>query len=168
MRHQSASGDKMMGKRQQDRDEWVRLNTCRFCIGSHLHSCTGYDCRDAIRQAEEAFDKMKMNRATDLTPWFTDDLKGNGNIVSAWILSTDDKKEIVIKFSKDIPENGRKFMLTAISSKLLATAICEDIKAAGESSFGNMMDGMSIREWNEHDGEFVRTAIPHEMEESQK
>lgn len=111
---------------------------------------------------------MKMNRATDLTPWFTDDLKGNGNIVSAWILSTDDKKEIVIKFSKEVPENGRKFMLTAISSKLLATAICEDIKAAGESSFGNMMDGMSIREWNEHDGEFVRTAIPHEMEECQK
>lgn len=62
MRHQSASGDKMMGQRQQDRDEWVRLNTCRVCIGSHLHSCTGYDCRDAIKQAREYCDKINAIR----------------------------------------------------------------------------------------------------------
>lgn len=44
--------------RQQDRTEWVRLNTCRICIGSHLHTCTGYDCRYAVKQAEEYFDRI--------------------------------------------------------------------------------------------------------------
>lgn len=45
-----------------NREEWVRLNTCRFCIGSHLHSCTGYDCRDAVREAENCFEKMQKAR----------------------------------------------------------------------------------------------------------
>lgn len=48
--------------KQQDREEWVRLNTCRFCIGSHLHSCTGYDCRDAVKEAENCFEKMQKLR----------------------------------------------------------------------------------------------------------
>lgn len=47
---------------QQTREEWVRLNTCGFCIGSHLHSCTGYDCREAIKKAEEQFDRMTERR----------------------------------------------------------------------------------------------------------
>lgn len=42
-----------------DREEWVKLNTCKFCVGSHLHSCTGYDCREAVKKAEEYFDRMK-------------------------------------------------------------------------------------------------------------
>lgn len=47
--------------RQQDRAEWVRLNTCRFCVGSYLHSCTGYRCEPAIKEAEEYFKRrMKM------------------------------------------------------------------------------------------------------------
>lgn len=47
--------------RERDRDEWVRLNTCRFCVGSHLHSCTGYRCEPAIKEAEEYFKRrMKM------------------------------------------------------------------------------------------------------------
>lgn len=40
-----------------DREEWVKLNTCKFCVGSHLHSCTGYDCREAVKKAEEYFEK---------------------------------------------------------------------------------------------------------------
>lgn len=66
MCHQSASGDKMTGQRQQGRDEWVRFNTCRFCMGSHLHSCTGYDCKDAIKQAKEEFDKMNRWRVQQM------------------------------------------------------------------------------------------------------
>ena len=47
---------------QQSREECVRLNTCGFCSGSHLHSCTGYDCREAIKKAEEQFDRMAERR----------------------------------------------------------------------------------------------------------
>ena len=44
---------------KQDREEWVRMNTCKFCVGSRLHSCTGYDCRDALKDAEEYFDRRR-------------------------------------------------------------------------------------------------------------
>lgn len=40
-----------------NREEWVKLNTCKFCVGSHLHSCTGYDCREAVKKAEEYFER---------------------------------------------------------------------------------------------------------------
>jgi len=45
---------------QRDKEEWVRLNICRFCIGSHLHTCTGYKCEPAIKKAEEHYDKMQI------------------------------------------------------------------------------------------------------------
>lgn len=49
-----------------DREEWVKLNTCKFCVGSHLHSCTGYDCREAAKKAEEYFEKTaRRNRTMD-------------------------------------------------------------------------------------------------------
>lgn len=44
---------------KRSREEWVKLYTCRFCVGSHLHSCTGYDCREAVKKAEECFDRME-------------------------------------------------------------------------------------------------------------
>lgn len=42
---------------ETSKKEWIDHNTCRFCIGSRLHTCTGYDCRDAIEKAEKAFKK---------------------------------------------------------------------------------------------------------------
>lgn len=49
-----------------DREEWVKLNTCKFCVGSHLHSCTGYDCKEAVKKAEEYFEKtVRRNRTMD-------------------------------------------------------------------------------------------------------
>lgn len=47
---------------QQDKEEWVRLNTCRFCIGSHLHTCTSYQCKPAIKKAEECFEKVIVKK----------------------------------------------------------------------------------------------------------
>lgn len=49
-----------------DREEWAKLNTCKFCVGSHLHSCTGYDCKEAVKKAEEYFEKTaRRNRTMD-------------------------------------------------------------------------------------------------------
>lgn len=39
------------------KEEWLKYNVCRFCVGSRLHTCTGYDCRRAIEKAEEIFEK---------------------------------------------------------------------------------------------------------------
>lgn len=32
---------------------WAKQNCCHFCIGRHLHSCTGYDCREPYQKAYE-------------------------------------------------------------------------------------------------------------------
>lgn len=158
--------------RQQDREEWARLNTCRFCIGSHLHTCTGYRCEPAIKQAEEYFDKvvrMKMKQATDLTPFFTEQLKGNENIEKAWILTDgDEEKNLVIKFGDETPKIARGIMLMAISKNLLIMADDEDKKAGGESSFGDLMNGIKIREWNPADERFIKESEPHEISKAEQ
>ena len=62
--------------RQQEREEWVRLNTCSFCIGSHLHTCTGYRCEPAIEQAKQYYDEIIMRKKEMKTIYVrTDTLK---------------------------------------------------------------------------------------------
>jgi len=41
-----------------EREKWLRINICRYCRGSRLHTCTGYDCREAAGRAGKAFDRM--------------------------------------------------------------------------------------------------------------
>lgn len=43
---------------QQIREEWVELNACKFCIGSHLHTCTSYQCKPAVEKAAEYFEEV--------------------------------------------------------------------------------------------------------------
>ncbi|MCD7968312.1 MAG: hypothetical protein LUG90_21455 [Clostridiaceae bacterium] len=43
-----------MGKR-----DWVEHNACRFCKGSHMHSCGPISCFSAIQVAEEYYDEHK-------------------------------------------------------------------------------------------------------------
>lgn len=34
-------------------NDYAKLHCCRFCEGIHLHSCTGYDCREPYQKAYE-------------------------------------------------------------------------------------------------------------------
>lgn len=45
---------------ETNKKEWINHNTCRFCVGSRLHTCTGYDCRGAIEKAERRFEKDRQ------------------------------------------------------------------------------------------------------------
>lgn len=40
-------------ERQTEAKAWdyAKVCACNFCIGSHLHSCTGYDCREPYNKA---------------------------------------------------------------------------------------------------------------------
>lgn len=69
---------------QQFREEWVRLNACKFCEGFHMHTCSLYQCKPAIEKAGQYFETviaqeemrtMKRKYVTDLRPWFTESLK---------------------------------------------------------------------------------------------
>lgn len=154
-----------------NRDEWVRLNTCKFCIGSHLHSCSGYDCRTAAKEATEYFDRTegkKLKRVTDLRPMFTESLMASGIVTGAWIMSDDKKKEIVVKFNGIMSKMERMTYLYLIGESLLNMAADEDEKGGGKSGFGDLMDGMQLREWHKEDEETIKNGIPHEMERRQQ
>lgn len=72
---------------------------------------------------------MKMKQATDLTPFFTEQLKGNEDIEKAWILTDgDEEKNLVIKFGDGTPKIARGIILMAISKNLLIMADDEDKK----------------------------------------
>lgn len=47
---------------KQERLDWAKKNACKFCQGSQLHTCNGYYCSDAIKKAEEYFEKAKGRR----------------------------------------------------------------------------------------------------------
>ena len=42
-------------ERQTEAKAWdyAKVCACNFCIGSRLHSCTGYDCREPYNKAFE-------------------------------------------------------------------------------------------------------------------
>ena len=45
--------------RQQDREEWVQQNACQFCKKKYHHSCGGFSCEDAIKLAEQQYERMR-------------------------------------------------------------------------------------------------------------
>lgn len=51
---------------QQFREEWVRLNVCKFCRGSHMHTCSLYQCQPAIEKAEKYFEKVVSQEEKDM------------------------------------------------------------------------------------------------------
>ena len=96
---------------QQFREEWVRLNACKFCDGSHMHTCTLYQCKPAREKAGRYFEKvvaqeeiraMKRKYVTDLRPWFTESLKMSNIVTAVWLISDEKKKQLVVKFNEEL------------------------------------------------------------------
>lgn len=46
LKHEERKADAMA-------NDYAKLYCCRFCAGSRLHSCTGYDCREPYQRAYE-------------------------------------------------------------------------------------------------------------------
>jgi len=46
LKHEERKADAMA-------NDYAKLHCCRFCAGSRLHSCTGYDCREPYQRAYE-------------------------------------------------------------------------------------------------------------------
>ncbi|WP_373262407.1 hypothetical protein [Hungatella hathewayi] len=42
-----------------EKREWVEHNACRFCKGSHMHSCGHISCLPAVYEAGEYYEKYK-------------------------------------------------------------------------------------------------------------
>ena len=104
-----------------------------------------------------------MKRVTDLRPWFTENLNMSKFVDGAWIFTDEQKKQIVVKFGGAMSRMERAVYLQLIAKALMTSAAEEDEKAGGESSFGDLMDGMQLREWHKEDDEIIRNGIPHEI-----
>lgn len=159
---------------QQFREEWVRLNACKFCEGFHMHTCSLYQCKPAIEKAGQYFETviaqeemrtMKRKYVTDLRPWFTESLKMRNIVIGAWIISDDTKKQLIVKFNEEMSGMERMAYLRCIGQSLMTMVATEDAKEDGESGFGNLMDMMQLREWRKEDEETIRDGIPHDIGE---
>lgn len=106
----------------------------------------------------------KQKYITDLSQWFTARLRENCFVTGAWIISDDDKKQLVVKFNGIMSKMERMVYLRIIAKNLMNTADKEDKKAGGQSSFGDLMDGMQLREWHKEDNEVIKNGILHERE----
>ncbi len=159
---------------QQYREEWVRLNVCKFCKGSHMHTCSLYQCKPAAKKAEEYFKTviaqeeirtMKRKYVTDLRQWFTESLKMRNIVTAMWLISDEEKKQLIVKFNEELSGMERMAYLRCIGQSLMTLAATEDAKEGGESGFGNLMDMMQLREWRKEDEETIRNGIPHNTDE---
>ena len=104
-----------------------------------------------------------MKQVTDLRPWFTENLNMSNLVTGAWIFTDGEKKQLVIKFNSTMSRMERAVYLRLIAKALMNTAADEDKKAGGKSGFGDLMDGMQLREWHKEDDETIRDGIPHDI-----
>lgn len=51
---------------KESKREWVNHNACRFCKGSRGHSCSGYDCREAVEAAGRYWNDKKAQEIRTL------------------------------------------------------------------------------------------------------
>lgn len=153
------------------RAEWVRRNTCKFCEGNYLHSCSSYQCRPAVERAEKYFDSeiareeiRRMNRkyVADIWPWMKKHMELGNAVSGAWLIEGEEK-EMVIRFNKKIISKIEKSMTLK-----LIEARCSDVvkkeRNEGGSDIRALLDGIKIREWKSIDWESIKNGIPYEVE----
>lgn len=98
---------------------------------------------------------MKSNasivRQTDLTPWFTEDIKDKKMIEAARLVErSDGSKAVEIKYCDSVPKPKRSVILLIFGKNLLN--MCADLdKEENEENrqFLEFMDGAQVKEWEE-------------------
>lgn len=104
-----------------------------------------------------------MIHVTDLRPWFTESIKENNFINGVWLFEDDKKRQLVIKLGCAMSRSARAAYMQMIALSLMNAAADEDEKAGGKSEFGDVIDGMQLREWCRADDEIIKNGIPHEI-----
>lgn len=122
---------------------------CKGCFGAANNDCES--CEEECGQ--EVF-------FTDLTPYFTKDIK-DGVLTGAWIIEEGEQKELILKFNEHISGIGKIVYLQLIGQNLIETAAREDETGEEDTSFRELLDGIRIRQWEESDEERIRRGIQH-------
>lgn len=119
---------------------------CKGCFGAANNDC---ERREEERGQEIFF--------TDLTPYFTEDIKG-GVLTGAWIVEEGEQKELILKFDEHV--SGLE---TLVCLQLIRKNMIEIVAQQNEAdtSFRELLDGIRIRQWEASDEERIRRGIPH-------
>lgn len=148
------------------KDTWLSHNTCRFCQGSHMHTCTSYSCRPAFKKAEEYFGRViardevaagKRKFVTELTPRFTKESLERYMVSGVWIIRNFQRKELVVRFRDSVPEMQQSACLLMVK-KLICNAAAS--KGQDEQIICSLLDGMKARAWRPEDEDVIRMGIP--------
>lgn len=148
------------------REEWLRLNTCNFCQGSRMHTCTSYKCQPAYKEAGEYFDRVvardevasgKRVYVASLSPYIGKEFAEGLGITGAWMLSGK-KEEIIIRFHDNIP-NMQQAAYTRYAVGCLKKS-AENAETQEGAALHGLIDGMPSRAWKESDREIIENGIP--------
>ena len=145
---------------EEYKKEWLRGNTCNFCQGSRMHTCTSYKCQPAYREAEAYFDKVvgrgevasgRRVYVADLLPLIGKDALAEYRATGIWLLSGRGKKEAVIQFRGAMPRMQQVAHVHCIMAR---------IRGHGGAPQG-LLDGARARPWRESDKGAIQDGIPH-------
>lgn len=109
-----------------------------------------------------------MKEVTDLKPYITENLNMKDIFAGAWLLTGDEKKELIVKFGGAMSKSERIIVLQLIGKNLMEQAAQDDEENDGHSGFGDLMDGIRLREWHKEDDEAIASAKPHEIIEQEE
>ncbi len=135
---------------EEYKDTWLSHNTCNFCQGSHMHTCTSYSCSPAYRKAEKYLDKVvardevasgKRKFVTELSPCLTEGSPYRDMVSGAWAIRDSQSWELVIRFRDSVPGMQQSVCLPLIAKELLS-------------------DAVKARAWHPEDEEVIRIGIP--------
>lgn len=148
------------------REEWLRQNTCNFCQGSRMHTCTSYECPPARKEAEEYFGRVvvrdevasgKRVYVASLSPYIGKEFAESLGITGAWMLSGK-KEEIIIRFHDNIP-NMQQAAYTRYTVECLKKS-AENAETQEGAALHGLIDGLPSRAWKESDREIIENGIP--------
>lgn len=119
---------------------------CKGCFGATNNDCE----RCEEERGQEIF-------FTDLTPYFTKDIK-DGVLTGAWVIEEGEQKELILKFDEHISGIEKMVCLQLIGQNLIEIVAQQN---EADTSFRELLDGIRIRQWEASDEERIRRGIPH-------
>lgn len=151
------------------RDGWLRMNSCRFCQGSRMHTCTSYRCQPALERAAEYFESFvaqhevasgRRKYVEDLTIRFREEPLLGHLITGAWVMRDLREGELVIRFHDSMPGMQQAACARIAAESLMRMAEDEMQQGGREPLFCGLVEELPARAWREGDAETVRAGIP--------
>ena len=129
--------------------QWLRMNTCKFCIGSRMHTCNTFSCRPAHEDAEKYLEEMvaKEEVASGRRKYITEMPRNEigllGDVDRAWLVEGNEEKELVIRFAPRIPGMQQAAYVRMVT----------------KASPSTLPEGTKVREWRKGDLKIIEEGI---------